>query len=358
MGTYTKTMYNWKQVAIDTWDDISWNNISALQTLNGYRADFTIVNGQRTLFVLGADDWGFAVPAGEGLVGILIQVFYAQTYSDCDYCVGITKDGTTVAGTLKQGACSNTGGVYVSFGGAADKWGATFSRAEVDAATFGCIVAYKNDGAVSRTFLVDHIQMTIYTATVYAPTVTTQAVTNIAKTTATGNGNVTNDGAADITERGVCYCLASHGTPDTGDSKQTKAGTTGAFTAEIIGLTPLTAYNARAYAINSEGTSYGDMYSFTTLISATYWEILTADRALTLDNTTAFTPSTDYNPATKKYVDDLKGALDGGAVMDTTGARMAIDLKGVIPDEQIEAIDGGLIADNNQTSINYDLGTP
>src|ERR1035437_6962430 len=37
------------------------------------------------------------------------------------------------------------------------------------------------------------------------PTVTTQAVSSIASTTATGNGNVTADGGATITERGVCW---------------------------------------------------------------------------------------------------------------------------------------------------------
>ena len=136
------------------------------------------------------------------------------------------------------------------------------------------------------------------------PTVTTQAVSAVGKATATGNGNVASDGGATITERGVCYCLTSHGTPDTGDGKAIATGTTGAFTASITGLTPSTGYYARAYAINSAGTAYGDMVSFTTQIAATYFEILTADRALALDNATAFTPSTDYNPATKKYADD------------------------------------------------------
>ncbi len=54
-----------------------------------------------------------------------------------------------------------------------------------------------------------------------APTVTSQAVTDITQTTATGNGNIT-------------------------------------------GLTANTTYYVRAYATNNEGTSYGSQISFTT----------------------------------------------------------------------------------------------
>jgi len=93
-----------------------------------------------------------------------------------------------------------------------------------------------------------------------APTVTTQAVSAVAETTATGNGNVTADGGETITERGVCWDTSTG--PTTSDSKATAAGTTGAFTASITGLTGSTTYYVRAYAVNSEGTSYGSEVQF------------------------------------------------------------------------------------------------
>ena len=95
-----------------------------------------------------------------------------------------------------------------------------------------------------------------------APTVTTQAVTDVATTTATGNGNVTSDGGETVTERGVCWSTTT--APTTADSTATSAGTTGAFTSAITGLTAETLYYVRAYAINSEGTSYGSEVTFTT----------------------------------------------------------------------------------------------
>jgi hypothetical protein len=96
-----------------------------------------------------------------------------------------------------------------------------------------------------------------------APTVTTQDVTNITLTTATGNGNVTSDGGETITERGTCYSTTAN--PTTANTKDIAAGTTGAFTTSIDTLSNGTLYHVRAYAINSVGTSYGADKTFTTL---------------------------------------------------------------------------------------------
>ena len=100
-----------------------------------------------------------------------------------------------------------------------------------------------------------------------APTVTTSAVSSIDIHTATGNGNVTADGGATITERGVCWNTT--GTPTTANSKATSAGTTGAYTASMTGLVSNTFYYVRAYAINSVGTSYGSQVTFTSLTGLT-----------------------------------------------------------------------------------------
>ena len=98
------------------------------------------------------------------------------------------------------------------------------------------------------------VAMASFLSTV-APTVTTQAVSDLTQTTATGNGNVTNDGGTAITERGVCWNTSTN--PTTANSKATASGTTGAYTVSMTGLTQSTLYYARAYAINSVGTSYG-----------------------------------------------------------------------------------------------------
>ncbi len=96
-----------------------------------------------------------------------------------------------------------------------------------------------------------------------APTVTTSAASSVLSTTAQGNGNVTSDGGATVTERGFVWSTSSN--PTTSDSKVTAAGTTGSYNASMTGLAAGTLYHYRAYAINSVGTSYGADTTFTTL---------------------------------------------------------------------------------------------
>ncbi|MCX6245991.1 MAG: right-handed parallel beta-helix repeat-containing protein, partial [Bacteroidetes bacterium] len=99
--------------------------------------------------------------------------------------------------------------------------------------------------------------------TVFIPAVTTSPVTNIAQTTATSGGNVTSDGGAAVTARGVCW---GTGTCPLITGNHTSDGTgTGSFVSSIAGLTAGTLYYVRAYATNSAGISYGNEFSFTTL---------------------------------------------------------------------------------------------
>jgi len=98
------------------------------------------------------------------------------------------------------------------------------------------------------------------------PTVVTNTVTGITTTGATLNGNVTSDGGATVTARGLVYGATVN--PAIGGAGITQAASgsgTGIFTANISGLTANTTYHVRAYATNSEGTSYGADVTFTTL---------------------------------------------------------------------------------------------
>ena len=101
-----------------------------------------------------------------------------------------------------------------------------------------------------------------FTTTATMPTVTTGQVTNITQTTALGGGNVTNDGGASVTARGVCWSTSHN--PTVSGSHASGGTGTGSFTANMTGLTANTTYYVRAYATNSQGTSYGSEVSFTT----------------------------------------------------------------------------------------------
>lgn len=94
------------------------------------------------------------------------------------------------------------------------------------------------------------------------PTVITNAATTITTSSAGVGGNVTSDGGASVTERGVCYSTTPN--PSTSGNKIQSGSGLGNFSGTISGLNPNTNYYIRAYAINSVGTSYGTELSFTT----------------------------------------------------------------------------------------------
>ncbi|RKE03279.1 cadherin domain-containing protein [Marinifilum flexuosum] len=131
---------------------------------------------------------------------------------------------------------------------------------------------YYNDTGINSYFEFAVYDGTAYSASTYTatlniiafPTVTTQAVSSITATTATGNGNINDLGIPNPTAHGVCWSTSEN--PTTADSKDDKgaASATGAYTASITGLTAGTTYYARAFATNNAGTVYGSQVSFTT----------------------------------------------------------------------------------------------
>jgi len=103
-----------------------------------------------------------------------------------------------------------------------------------------------------------------FTITDDTPDVTTQIVSDITTTQATGNGTITDLGISHPTSYGVCWNKS--GAPMISDSKVDKGEifTTGAFTVEMKSLIPNTTYHVRAFATNAIGTGYGDEITFTT----------------------------------------------------------------------------------------------
>lgn len=94
------------------------------------------------------------------------------------------------------------------------------------------------------------------------PTVTTAAVTEITTTSAKSGGEVTSDGGAEVTERGVCW--STSGDPTIFDSHTNDGSGLGNFVSSLTGLSPNTLYHVRAYATNSVGTAYGHEKTFIT----------------------------------------------------------------------------------------------
>lgn len=102
-------------------------------------------------------------------------------------------------------------------------------------------------------------------AKVFPPTVSTASVDNIYNTSARVGGLVSDDGGAEVSDRGVYWGTS---TPAESSGTKLQIGTgTGAFYDSLTGLTSGVKYYVKAFATNKEGTAYGDETFFTTQIS-------------------------------------------------------------------------------------------
>ncbi len=163
--------------------------------------------------------------------------------------------------------------------------------------------------------------------------VTTAIVTGVTQTTATTGGNVTDDGNAEVTARGVCWSTSQN--PTTGSSKTSDGKGTGNFTSNITGLIPGTSYYARAYATNSEGTSYGNEISFSSN------PIILA--SLTTANVTSITSTTAISGGNI--------TSDGGSAITERGVCWSISANPTISDNKTQNGTGNGIFTSELTEL-------
>jgi uncharacterized protein (TIGR02145 family) len=88
------------------------------------------------------------------------------------------------------------------------------------------------------------------------PTLTTTAVSSLSPTTGISGGNITSDGGAAVTARGIVWNTSPE--PTTANNKTTNGQGTGTFSSSLSGLVNGTVYYVRSYATNSSGTAYGN----------------------------------------------------------------------------------------------------
>jgi uncharacterized protein (TIGR02145 family) len=141
--------------------------------------------------------------------------------------------------------------------------GYTSQLTNLTAGTKYYIKAYISNG--TETVYGKEINFTTVVASL--PTLTTTVITSITTTTAISGGNISSDGGALVTARGVCWNTATG--PSTDNNKTTDGSDMGSFVSNLTGLIPGTAYYVRAYATNSAGTNYGNEQTFTSVAAST-----------------------------------------------------------------------------------------
>ena len=94
------------------------------------------------------------------------------------------------------------------------------------------------------------------------PQLTTKAIISITENSAISGGNITDDGDNPLISRGICW--STNPAPTIYHNRTTEGTNTEEFTSNITGLQDNTVYYVRAYAINVNGTAYGNELSFKT----------------------------------------------------------------------------------------------
>ncbi|MDY0198584.1 MAG: FISUMP domain-containing protein [Tenuifilaceae bacterium] len=152
-----------------------------------------------------------------------------------------------------------------------------------------------------------------------APVLSTTEISEITQTSAISGGNISDDGGANVTARGVCWSTSQNPTID---GSKTEDGTgVGSFISNITTLETNTTYYVRAYATNSAGTGYGSTISFTTLESIGLPTLTTAD----------VTEITQTTAASGGNITD-----DGGVTVTGRGVCWSISQNPTISDSRTE----------------------
>jgi len=95
------------------------------------------------------------------------------------------------------------------------------------------------------------------------PTLITDTLSNISNQSAFAKATITDDGGSTITERGFCVSTASM--PTVIDTKIQVNALSLSYNSSITSLLTNTTYYIRSYAVNAQGTNYGNQQIFTTI---------------------------------------------------------------------------------------------
>ena len=184
------------------------------------------------------------------------------------------------------------------------------------------------------------------------PTIITTDVTSISSTSASSGGNVTSDGGATVSARGVCWGTSED--PTTDSSKTTDGIGTGSFTSNLNSLKGNTTYYVRAYATNGIGTVYGNQQSFTTMLNEGFCN---ADPSFDISNTkdgTIYLSGSFLNCTSSNSNSDYIFKVYNGSSTTASNSRYVVDWgDGGLPDTLLNFATKVDFATHQYTSIGY-----
>lgn len=142
----------------------NWSTPTNIYTSNNAYASNGL-DGDEVSHWLRATDFGFTIPDGATIDGILVEIERRcnEEYG-ADYAMKIVKTGTeqgTDHASVTEWPASDT---YKSYGSSSDKWGLSWLPGDINSHLFGASISaiYEDDPEFRATFYVDHIRITVY----------------------------------------------------------------------------------------------------------------------------------------------------------------------------------------------------
>lgn len=151
-----------------SYGNIAWSNPGNITSSDNAYASAAIatIPGHQPSHYLKATNFGFSIPGGSTILGILVEIEKngndgAGTYA-VDDRMRLVKAGV-IGSTDKADTATAwpTADAYASYGGSADLWGDSWSASDINDANFGCVISAKMGVGLSMTAEVDHVRITI-----------------------------------------------------------------------------------------------------------------------------------------------------------------------------------------------------
>ncbi len=257
--------------------------ISSVSVIGGNASDFSVnTTGMLSSLPAATGSTTFTVTFTPSATGLRQTTLRVQSNDSDEGNFDITLSGTGIASAPTVTSISPASGpiaggtsVTITGTGFTGATGVTIGGAPatnvivVNATTITCTTPAGTAGArsvVVTTPVGANPANTLFSF--FSPPAVVFAGSSVGGTSAIFAGNVTSDGGSPITERGMVFSVkAVNNNPiigGTGVTKLSTTGTTGTYTITATGLSLMTNYDMKFYAINAAGTSYSSIQNFTT----------------------------------------------------------------------------------------------
>lgn len=148
---------------------VAWSNPTNAAASDNSRASATAIGGATTHY-LHCSNFGFSIPLTATIDGITVGIERRDSFEVAYFQeVRVIKSLASVGSNLADPSLFPPADAYATYGDGLEKWGLTWTAAEINATDFGVLISVLLDSPES-TAEIDHVRVTVaYTAAAPGP---------------------------------------------------------------------------------------------------------------------------------------------------------------------------------------------